>query len=534
MQSHGSLTRWQRIKRFIKSLWIDPKKRRRTIIGLLLITIVIGTVPYSRYFMLNLFGARASLSVQVLDRSTKQPLKNVKVTAHGVSASTDDEGRVKLEQIRLGRTELKIRRYAFASVARPLTVGWGSNPLGELELEPTGAQYSFVAIDYLSGGRVDNVEATSGLASAFSDKNGEIVLTIEDPEENLDIAIRGEGYRTENFTISADTEDERKIRLAPARYHAFIDKRSGTYDLYKIYADGQHEEVILKGTGSERDDMVILPHLTENLAVFVSARGNRNSDGFLLSNLNLVNLETNETEEIAESERIQLIGWEGDRIIYVRVAAGASGDNPKRHRLISYDYKTKDVRELAASNLFNDVLMAKDKIYYAPSGAYQDGVDVSLFKVDADGGNRKVVLGREVWNLFRGAYGAIDIAVAGGDWYSYLLGSKTATELAGEPDKLSSRIYVDSPDGKKSLWVDRRDDGDGALSVYDIKTNKDKELQNQAGLDDPISWLNNNAAVYRVRTAYETADYAVSLEGGKPKKIRDVAATDGLDHWYYY
>lgn len=525
---------WQRFKRFCQDWWSDPKKRWGTIGGLALVILVIGIIPPTRYFALNSVGIRASLSIEVLDRSTLQPLKNVKVSLRGESIKTNKEGKAKFTRIKLGQTDLKIERYAFAPVSQKLTVGWGSNPLGEFKLKPTGAQYSFHVSDYLSGNNLAKIEAVSGKASAFSDEDGKLVLTIDEPQDELPVTITSSGYRTEQFTIPADTEGVRPIKMAPGRQHAFISRRSGTLDLYKIYADGQGEEVALKGTGSERDDIAIVPHPTKNVVAVTSARGNkRNSDGFLMSTLTLVDLTTNKAEEVATSERIQIVGWVKNRIVYVRVAAGASGNNPQRHRLISYDSETKDVRELAASNSFSDVMLAAGKIYYAPSGVYQPAGAASFFKIEADGSNKQTLLSQEAWNLFRLNYDTIAVAASGGDWYDYQLGDTKASKLNGEPNNLVSRVYVDGPDGESSLWVDKRD-GKGVILTYNIKTNKDKLLHTQSGLTNPISWLSGKAVVYRINTDQETADYALSLDGGDPKKIRDVTNTSGIDQWYYY
>jgi hypothetical protein len=523
----------QRIKHFFKAWWGNPKSRWATIIILILAAAVTAVVPSSRYFVLNTTGVRASVSVRVLDESTFQPLKNVEVSAHGVSALTDKDGQANLKKIKLGATELKIEKRAFAPITQNITIGWGSNPQHDTQLKPVGAQYAFAVTDYLSGKGVKKVEAIQGGASAVSDDKGKIRLTLDRPADEFEVTIKGDGYREETIKLNANTKDEYPLQLVPARKQVFVSKRSGKLDVYKIDIDGKNEEKILPGTGSERDDMTLIVHPSDEVAALVSARdAKRNKDGYLLSTLTLIDLKNNVATPVATSERVQLVDWIGNRIVYVQVAAGTSAANPKRHRLMSYDYKENDNKELAATNYFNDVLTAGGKLYYAPSSAYQNGVNVSLFKIDADGSNRQVILGKEVWNLFRTAYDHLAVSVPG-EWYDYRVGDKLAVKLGGEPPALTSRVYVDSPARQQSLWVDNRD-GKGVLIAYDIEKKTEKILRTQSGLKNPVRWLNESTIIYRINTEQETADYAMSLNGGEPKKIRDVTNIGGVDQWYYY
>jgi hypothetical protein len=428
---------------------------------------------------------------------------------------------------------LTVSKRAFAEVSKPVTLGWGSNPLGSTSLKPIGLQYSFVVTDWLSGKPVQKVEALSGESSAFSDEQGKIKLTVDKDQEKIEVQFKKQGIRTEKVTAT-DTKAEQALKLVPSRKHVFITKRSGKYDVYKVDVDGKNEKLVLAGTGKERDDMVLVPHPGKDLAVLVSTRdGKRNSDGFQLSTLTIIDLEDDSISSVGQSERIQVVDWAGDRLVYVQIAAGTSAANPKRHRLMSYSANDESNKEIATSNYFNDVLFARGKLYYAPSSAYQAGVNVSFFSSDPDGSNRQVIFGEEVWNAFRTSY---DHLVLSKDqkWYDYTIGSNSKpSKMDGAPANLTNRLYVDSLDGDRSLWTETRD-GKGVLLSYDIGAKKDSVLKAQSGLKNPIYWLNDQVVVYRVNTPNETADYVMSLDGGDARKIRDVSDTGGIDKWYYY
>lgn len=527
-------SRLKRLVAALKDIWHNPKKRWTAIGIMTAILVGLLVVPNSRYFVMNSVGIRSSASVTVLDSSTSQPLKNVNVTLAGVEAITNDDGVAKLEKIKLGTTTLVVQKRAFASTEKQVTVGWGSNPLGDHSLNPVGIQYKFSVRDFLSDQPIDKAEVASGEFSAFSNQDGEAVLTIDAIEsDKLEVVVKAKSYRDEALSQDADAKDAQAVKLVAARKHLFVSKRSGKFDVYKIDIDGKNEQLVLSGTGNERDDIALVPHPEKDVTALVSSRDTvRNKDGFLLSTLTLI--ETNgaevTTDAIARSEQIQVIGWSGDQLVYVQIAEGASAANPKRHRLITYNYSNGQSKELAASNYFNDVLLVGSDIYYS-SSSYQ-GATVGMIKVSAKGENQKTVFDQEVWNIFRTDYDTIMFSVQN-NWYEYSLKDNKVLAASGPPAAQQTRIYIDGPDKKQSLWIDQRD-GKGTLLAFNVESNEDKVIKAQSGLVYPTTWVNADTAVYRVANNQETADYVVSLKGGDARKIVNVTNTGGVDRWYYY
>lgn len=522
-----------KLKHAIKAWWNNPKARYGTLAGLAVFILVIGVIPTTRYFVLNNVGVRASAKVVVLDESTQQPLKNVQVTLRNTTVKTDSDGVAKVEHLKLGPTQLVVNRVAFEKVERSVTLGLGSNPLGDVSIKPTGEQYTFIVTDFLSTQPINKAEASSGEATAAGDEKGEVRLTLEQlDEQNFEVTVKAEGYRDEILSINPTDQSIKQVQMVPARKHAYISKRSGKYDIYAANVDGKDETLLLSGSGFERDDIVLAPSSTASVVALVSTRDNvRNREGYLMSTIAVINTQSGEKVDLGQSERIQLVDWIGDRIVYVQVAAGASANNPNRQRLMSYDYKTGDKKELAASNYFNDVVTASGAIYYAPSD-YQQTTPAAFYKINADGTARQTLLNKQTWNIFRIKYDQLNLSV-GQDWYDYRLGSSQAGKISGPPADLKNRLYRDSADKQSSLWVDGRD-GKGVLLKYDVNTKQDKILRTQSGLSNPISWLSNNYVIYRIHTDQETADYVLNLDGGEPRKIKDVSHTSGLDQWYYY
>lgn len=525
---------FNRFKAKISSFWANPKARLAVFTVFFLIIATIAIVPSSRYFALNAVGVRASASFRIIDENTGQPLKNVEVVLSDKSGKTDKDGNARLTSIKLGSQQLLVKKPAFAEVSQKTTIGWGSNPKGDIGLKAVGSRYNIVVKDFVSGQPVKVAEAISGEASATANEKGEIVLVVADQDQSqVEIEVVGASYRTEKITLEVGDKQTQNVSFVPSKKHAFVSKRTGKYDLYKVDIDGKNEEQVLAGTGTESEDKIaILPSSKNNLIAYVSNRADqRNADGFVLSSLTLVNLDDNSSQKIDFSERIQLVDFVGDNLVYVKIVEGESAASPSRHKLVAYNIGSESQKQLANANYFNDVTSAKGAIYYAPA-AYQAEGNVGLFKINPDGTNKTTIYGQEVWNIFRVAYDKLDASV-GQDWYEYDLLTGQFDTLEGSPAEMKTRIYADSSDGKNSAWVDERD-GKGVLLIYDVGAKEEKIRQTQSGLRNPIQWLDNDHLVYRVSTSSEVADYAISLSGGEPKKIKDVTNTAGLDRWYYY
>lgn len=521
-------------KKSLFKRWVRSSAARwSTFLLIFIILAGVLAVPDTRYYLMNAAGIRSGASLTVLDRSTQQPLKNVTVILAGSSVETDAEGKASFTGLRLGVTELVVGRRAFAEVKQPVTIGWGSNPLGDFSLAPQGNQYIFTVTDSFSGKPVANAEAALGESTAVANDQGEIVLTLDSQsEDSLPITIKAPGYREETVTTRTDTKQKTAVSLVPSHKVSFVSKRSGTFDVYTIDADGKNEALILKGTGKESQDLVLAPHPVADMAALVSTRdGKRSNGGSSLYSLTTVKLDDKSTKTVIESPQIKLIDWVGSRIVYVYMVADADDQDPGRYKLMSYDYMSGDNRQLAVANYFNDVASAEGKIYYSPASAYQNGVNIGVFAVQPDGSGKQPVINQEAWNVLRMAHDKLVFAVQQ-DWYEYALTGGEAKKLSGQPSDTTSRVYVDSPDGTKSIWTDTRD-GKGALVLFDESSKKESVVFTQSGLRGPVRWLNNTTLVFRIATPNETADYVISVAGGTPKKLTDVSNISGIDRWTY-
>lgn len=520
------LNRWERFKSSWRAWWKDPRKRYATIVGLVVIIAAIAIVPVARTFALNLIGIRGSVAVKVLDGTTGLPLKNVTVAIAGQTGETASNGSVVLRHVRLGDQTLTAQKVAFSGLTKKISVSMGRTTVPAISLKAVGTQFTFVITDYVSGKAVPTAEVTSGQASARADKTGKAVLTVQPSDKtSFSVRVSAKNYRTAKQTIIAGAKVSQTVVLVPSGQEVFVSKQSGKYDLYKADIDGKNRKLLLAGTGNETANLSLSVSPDGSTAALVSTRDNqRDSDGYLLSTLTLVDVDTGSTLTLEHAENVGLLGWSGDRLVYQLTVAGASAANPNRQRIISYDYVAHKRLQLASANYFSGMVLVSSDVYYAVSNTDPD-VSPSFGKIGVDTTGKQTLANQEVWTVVRAGYSTISLQTPGG-WLNYTVGS-SATKPGVAPDSYQSRQYLTSGDGVHGLWIDNRD-GKGVLVAYDIQAAKDSVVTSRAGLGTPVRWLNNQTVIFRVTTDQETADYAVSLVGGQPHKITDVTATAGL------
>ena len=517
-------------------------KRARTITLALVAMAVLGVAlyPVTRYAVLNTVGVRAGVTLRVIDSKYGLPVKNAEVVVAGQKGMTNDDGKVTLSHLRLGKAQIAITKRSFATLTQTVTIGWGSNPFNDpLQMDPTGSVYSFTVTDWLSGKPVAKTEVSDGESTAVTDDAGKATLMVQPTDKDLQLSVKAKDYRTESFTISATEKADKAVKLVAGRPDVFISKRSGKYDVYKRDVDGKNETVVFAGTGSEQDPLGLLVSPDGATAALVSTReGKRDSSGYLLSNLYMIDVQAKTATKVAstESAQIQLIDWVDDKLVFVKIASGPSAATPGRQHAVVYDSKQDKQNELANANYFNDVEVYNGQVYFAASsGGGSGSADAKLFRVNTDGSSKTALTDKEIWATYRNSYTKLQANAADNKWYEQTLGDSKMTVLSGAPASPTHRIYAVNPSAEKAVWVDSRD-GKGVLILQDIKNtaNADVVVFSKGGLGYPMRWLSDKHLLVRVSNSQETADYVINIEGGDAQKVGDVTNTSSTNRWYYY
>lgn len=521
---------WGSIGHFFARWWHNKWARWITIVVLLGALTAAAVIPKSRYAVLNTLGVRSSASVVVLDNTTQLPLKNVTVTIGNQTQLTNSDGVARFNDLELGKYLLTIKRIAFASQERQVTVGWGSNPLGSYKIKATGTQYAILVSDYVSGESIEGAEANSDEATAQSDKNGRVILTVEDTDiTRLSVTVSASSYRSETVELDAASATAANVVLVPSQKDVFVSKQSGKYDVYTADLDGHNRKLLLAGTGNESSAISLVVSPDGKRAALVSTRDNiRDGDGFLLQALTIIDIEEGTSVTVDHAEQVQLVDWLGNRLIYRSTLAGASAADPQRNRLISYNYDSNARLQLATANQFNAIVSIAGYVYYTVSGT-DPHASLGLFKIKTDGSDRKRLSEDEIWTALRTSYDTLSLQTPDG-WSVYNLKNGQFSKTA-VPASIATYSFADSPKGIYSIWADQRD-GSSVLLLHDITKNTDKIITAQNGLTYPFRWINDKAIIYRVANNNEIADYVVSIHGKPAHKVTDASPAYGYAQIY--
>jgi hypothetical protein len=514
-----------KLKSGLKKWWQTTWLRNTAIVIASMLVLAIILIPTTRYGVLNSAGVRVKSNMTVIDAQTRLPLKNIQVQLQDKTADTDKQGNVSFEGLKLGSSQLVVTKRGYADNKRNITLGWGSNPIGDQEIIATGEQFTFILVDWLSGERVINAEATAGENSSNSDSDGKIILTIAQESIGEDaVVISAEGYRDEIIKPEDLSDADIEVVMVPNRRHAFVSNRDAKFDVYVIDLDGQNEELLLEATQKEREVPGIVPHSSNNVFALVSSRdGVENVDKYILDGLFIINADNGSVENIGRSERVQLLGWSGDWLVYTQVVEGTSRGNAERSKIFSFNNQTGEKIELAAANYFNDIELVDDVVTYAVSSFAIPQSRARLYSVTVEGNDKQELLNKQVYTIFRTSQTALLFNAVDQEWYAS--DNNEQVTLVDPVLSPSSQKYVTSPDGTRVAWSVIRD-GRGVLFTSDRDGDNETEVAVISGLDSIEYWANNKTIVYRVIKSEETADYVLHIE--KPenqRKIADVTAS---------
>ncbi len=515
-------TRWQHFKRWLRDVWSEPKWRYSIIASTTLLLAALFVLPASRYFIFNTVGLRASATVQVTDDKTTQPVKNAVVTLAGQSGKTNADGEITLQHMKLGPTTLTVQKAAYSQVRQQITLGLGANKLGTKTLSAVGARLKFKVVDWLSKKPLPGAEAVLGDSSALADEEGLIELPVEaDQEDAMEVSLQAERYTAKKVAASLADKNTKDVPLVVDYPEYFMSNRGGKFDLYRSTIEGANERVILASTGRETANGLELTIRGDRKYVaLVSKRDNEtNADGYQLETLTVIDSATDTAKKVTSSEDIYTVGWEGNRLIYVKIAAGASAANASRQRLMSYNLETGKDQELASSNYFVNALMLKGTVIYSPTDVYH-GAKRGVFRIQVDGSSKQNIFDQDTWGFYRTDWDQISFQT-NNNWYRFSLAKPTAEKLAQAISDPQSINYVDNNDHSQAAWFEQRD-GKGTLLLRDTATKKDTVLKTQSGLQSVVGWAGDKHLVYRVVSPAETADYIISIDGGSAAKIKDV------------
>lgn len=534
----------QKVKAALKSpkFWLG-------LFGFIVLCLVVAWfIQPSRWWLANVFAPKNTVQITTITPAVGEAkasqLRNVAITVNGQTYKTNDKGQAQVSNIPYGQVSIKAEKAGFQTIDYGVTLdvdpffhAFGGKAADdaarkvELSMQATGIPVAFKAIDYLSGKPITDGEFAVSDVVAKPDKNGLVSLKVPgtDASKVTVSASFGGSYMDKKFDVMLNSTNNPDVAFVPAGKHYFVSKRDGNLTVYSSNLDGSDVQPIVAGTGKETSEIAFAVSPDGKYGVLSSSRdGAQDSKKNILQRVYVVDLSTKQIARVDEGQTVTYADWAGDKLVYTTTNYDASS-NTYPTTLRSVDAATKRVYNFESADYISVSTIGSDKVLYLKYNNSGDAQSSSpaLRQAPMNATTMKTLGERVTYD----SYLQLDfnrVAFKTGQdqvWHEYNL-SNDALKTLSQPASGSTTVrYLSTTnaDGSKRLIIDQVD-GKYTLFMKDTATGAETKLYGAAGLGGPIRWI-GNVIVFRVVTSEQTADYAVSINGGEPKKVTDVTAT---------
>lgn len=488
-----------RLKRFLAT---KKGKVVAILVGLLLIVGILMAIPVTRYGILGTV-IKKSVPVTVVDNSTKRPVSDAVVALGNLTAKTDSEGKVTLQDVPVGEYELKVTKNYYTTSEIPITLPiFGNTSEVKFDLVATGRQVSVTLTDTITKKPLEKAIVTVGETSATTDTNGLASIVLPADQEVMDGQLKLDGYNEAAVQIKVtDQADANKFSLTPAGHVYFLSKQTGKINVMKSNLDGTGASVVVEGAGTESDTETALLAARDWQYLALLAKRKTTAAGQLY----LVDTKTGNLKTIDEGNvNIQLVGWSDHNFLYTITRNEKKIWEDKRQALKSYNADTGAISTIdetyavgtsiydAQYELINSPYIVEGKVVYIKS-LYREYTTVftptdrksSIVAATPANGQKQTLkefASNKSANIQARLYEPQElyfrVALEGSPLAYFEYEAGAIKSVTNTDDKFYNTFYptfLVSPDSQKTLWHEPRN-GKNAIFVGDKNGKNSKEL----------------------------------------------------------
>lgn len=518
------------------------KKFWFTLVFLLILGLALAWfIRPSRLFIVNTLGLRGELKISTatLPEEGQQSavLKKVTIEINGAPWETDEHGML-TAKLPYADTKVVAKKAGYESVERQVMIDFdpffylmGGRQQDEterdmkLQLKAVGLPVKFQVKDWLTGDPITGGAFSVGEVVAKPDSQGIVSITIPATDDKVVSvkALFGGKFQDKAFELKLDGTQP-IITFTPLGKAYFISNKNGGLGVYASDIDGANVTEVVAPSATETAAMNIAISPSGKYGVLASTRdGKRDAQGTLQQQLYVVDLSNKKLTSVDQAQWFNFADWSGDTLVYTvgeRTAAGAT------QRLSSIDAATSkrvDITSGAASFgavrvAFGNVLYQMNVLTSNPAAGNNPEQRVATVK-----GEGQKSIGVKVQQLAQADPERFVFQTGDGAWQEYNA-NKGQIKASAAPGS-TGRVYVSAAtaDGQNRVAIDRID-GKLAIIARNNVSGQEKTLYTNAGIKGPFRIV-DDVIIFRVADGTQTADYALSIRGGTPKKIQDVTAS---------
>lgn len=542
----------ERFKQKWLKWWSTPRTRNGSIAALLLVLIMLGAIPFTRYNILGLV-IKSSVTVSVVDSKTGAPVSGARLKLAGVLAETDAKGRAILK-VHAGSKTLGVNKPYYKSISQGELVALSGGHF-TVKIVALGHQVKLKVVDKITAKPIANAVITIKGAKTKTDASGLATVVLASSAATENATIGSDNFNPLQATIVAAGDlAKNTFSLTPAGKLYFLSNLSGKIDVVKTNLDGSNRQTVLAGTGNE--DRYTTSLLASRDWKYLALLSKRSGDTASLYLIDTTNGDKLSTIDQGAGANFTLVGWSGDRFIYRVDRPSVQNWQPNAQAIKSFEPTTGSLLLLDqtqgsgtdanwyARQSLQDVYLTGNQVVYTKNwdgyGMAPEyilaGKRAELDTINADGSSARTIksFAPNTYPTFSNGYTSIGATTvlyepAGlyvgfshdstTDYYDYEDGKLTADPSITD-DKFQSAAYgttyLLSPSGSSTFWADQRD-GKSTLFVGDADGKNQKQI---AALSDykNYGWFTDN---YLLVSKNSSELYIMPAGGGMASKITD-------------
>lgn len=495
----------------------------------------------SRLFIVNSLGLRGEVKVTTttLPEEGQQSavLKKVTIEINSAPWETDDHG-LMTAKLPYADTKIVAKKAGYETVERQVMVDFdpffylmGGRQHDEterdmkLQLKAVGLPVKFQVKDWLTGDPIAAGAFSVGEVVAKPDGQGLVHITIPATDEKVIKvkALFGGKFQDKEFDIKLDGSQP-IITFTPLGKTYFMSNKNGGLGVYASNIDGQNVTEIVAPSPIETAAMNIAISPNGKYGILASTRdGKRDAQGTLQQQLYVVDLSNKKLTPVDQGQWFAFADWAGDTLVYTVGERTAAGQTQRISSIDATNNKRTDITNGVASFgavrvAFGNVLYQVNALAGSPSAGNNPEQRVASVK-----GEHQKSIGTKVQQLSQVDPERFVFQTGDGAWQEYNA-NKGQIKPSSAPGT-TSRVYLSATtaDGQNRVAIDRVD-GKPAIIARSSAGGQEKTLYTAAGIKGPFRIV-DDVIIFRVADGTQTADYAMSIRGGTPKKMSDVTAS---------
>lgn len=526
---------------WFKRIWRTKKGKALFIsLALLIVLGILYAVPASRYGILGLVVKKEAV-LAVVDTQTKKPVTQATVEVAGLSAKTDNDGKVVFKDVPVGEYQAKVTKKNYKDGASSYAVPiFTASEQTTVNLEATGRQVLVTVTNLITQKPIENASLVADEVTAITDARGEATLVLPADKPVVKAKISHTDYNeTEADVLVTDQADANKLTLTPAGSVYYLSKATGKINVMKANLDGSAASVVVEATGSESDQSTVLLAARDWQYMMLSAKRKANVAGQLY----VIDAKTNTLKTVDEGNvGIQLVGWSDHNFLYIVTRNDKKEWEEKYQAVKSYDADTGKITLIDETSgtgtayvngeyeNFGSPYIIEGKLIYTKTvsrgvagpktkkpaimaATVSNGQTQRVKEFDS---TKYASIEARLYEP-QEVYFRVDIDGGTPAYYEYeTSGLKSVTNTDSKFYETYYPTYLISPNGQKSFWDEPRN-GKNALFIGDKNGSNSTELAQQSEYT-AFGWL-RDGYILLSKNGSELYIAAADQPLGKPVKI---------------